>query len=286
VIEPNRTRSGGFGAHDVGILDVVPADTASLLAPLREEPERSAVLIDVDGTLAPIVDDPDDAAPLPEARDALASLAERFAVVGCVSGRPAEAARRLVGLDGLVYLGNHGLERLEPGAETASGAVGLDGAEDAAARFADGLDGGRLASAGLRLEDKGPIRALHWRGAVDEDAAERAAAAIAADAEAAGLALHRGRKVIELRPSVAFDKGTAISALLADRQVRHALYAGDDRTDVDAFRALHRMAERGDLATAVCVGIASDESPPEVSAEADVVAPDPAGFAAILRELG
>ena len=71
----------------------------------------------------------------------------------------------------------------------------LAGHEDDAAAFLGAVSPDRLAAAGLRIEDKGPIRALHWRGAEDEARAEAEAEAIAAEAEAAGLALHRGRKV-------------------------------------------------------------------------------------------
>jgi trehalose 6-phosphate phosphatase len=77
----------------------------------------------------------------------------------------------------------------------------------------------------------------------------------------------------------------AIAGLLAEHPVEHALYAGDDRTDVDAFRELRNLAAHSDLTTVVCVGIASDESPPQVSTEADIVVPDPAGFAELLRTL-
>jgi trehalose-phosphatase len=256
-----------------------------LLAPLRENPSATAILSDVDGTLSPIVEDPQAAGVLPGARDVLAALAARYAVVGCVSGRAALEARRIVGLDQLVYLGNHGLERLEPGAPASRSSAALAGHEDDAAAFFGGVDPGRLAGAGLRTEDKGPIRALHWRAAADEERAEAEAEAIAAEAEAAGLTIHRGRKVIELRPPVPFDKGAAITELLGDRPVRHALYAGDDRTDVDGFRALHERAASGGLDTAVCVAIASSESPPEVSANADVVVADPVEFAQLLGRL-
>jgi trehalose 6-phosphate phosphatase len=266
----------------------VPAPTLDhddLLAPLRADPGRTAVLADVDGTLAPIVARPGDAAVLPEAREALAALAARYAVVGCVSGRRAEEARRIVGLPELTYLGNHGLERLEQGAPGPRAAASLAGHEDDAAAFIGRLDPARLKAAGLRIEDKGPIRALHWRGADDEERAERTAREIGAEAERAGLALHRGRKVLELRPPVRFDKGIAITELLDDRPVRHALYAGDDRTDLDGFRALRERAASGGLDTAVCMAIASEESPAELSDCADVVVRDPTGFAGLLREL-
>ena len=243
------------------------------------------MLSDVDGTLAPIVDDPGAAAILPAGREALGALAGRYAVVGCVSGRPATEARRIVGLDELTYLGNHGLERLDPGAPVPRASAALAGHEDDAAAFLGAVSPDRLTAAGLRTEDKGPIRALHWRGAEDEARAEAEAEAIAAEAEDAGLALHRGRKVIELRPPVPFDKGTAIAELLSGTGVRHALYAGDDRTDVDGFRTLRDRAAAGALETAVCVAIASAESPPEVAANADLVVAAPDEFAALLGRL-
>jgi trehalose 6-phosphate phosphatase len=266
-------------------LSATDGDVDRLLAPLREAPSATAILSDVDGTLSPIVQDPGAAGILPAARDALAALASRFAVVGCVSGRRSAEARRIVGLDGLVYLGNHGLERLEPGASEPHSSAALAGHEGDAGSFLARIDTGRLEVAGLRTEDKGPIRALHWRGAADERSAEAEAEAIAAEAERSGLAIHRGRKVIELRPPVPFDKGAAITELLADRPVRHALYAGDDRTDVDGFRALRERVRAGELETAVCVAIAASESPPEVRAQADVAVADPAEFADLLATL-
>jgi HAD superfamily hydrolase (TIGR01484 family) len=276
------------------------AEPPDQLEPLRADPRAAAVLTDVDGTLAPIVREAGDAAVLSEAREALAMLADRYALVACISGRRAADARRMVGVDGVVYVGNHGLERLEPGSSDPIQSSALVGHERDAAAFADGIDLSRLAGAGrtepangrtraeplgLRVEDKGPIRALHWRGAADEQAAEVAAEAIAAEAEAAGLAVHRGRKVLELRPAVAFDKGSAIAELLADHPVRHALYAGDDRTDLDGFERLRELVASGGLETAVCVGIASEESPHEISARADLVVPDPLAFATLLHDL-
>ena len=77
-----------------------------LLEPLRAEPRASAILSDLDGTLAPIVDDPAAAAVPPEAQDLLARLADTYALVGCITGRRALDARRLAGVDGLLYAGN------------------------------------------------------------------------------------------------------------------------------------------------------------------------------------
>jgi trehalose 6-phosphate phosphatase len=262
------------------------ASWATPLAPLRADPARAAVLTDVDGTLAPIVARAEEAAVPAAAREALARLGERYGLVGCVSGRRAEEARRLVGLDALAYAGNHGLELLLPGDPAPRADPSVAGQETAASEFLAGIDPGGLAAAGLRVEDKGPIQALHWRGAADETHAEGQAHQIAVAAGHAGLEPRWGRKVLELRPVGGGGKDAAVASLLAGGQLRAAVYAGDDRTDLDAFRRLRELAERGQLQTAVCVGIVSPEAPPELPEESDLIVDGPEGWLAILEWLG
>jgi trehalose 6-phosphate phosphatase len=263
----------------------IAARIADLIAPLREHPTSGAVLCDVDGTLAPIVDDPESAAVPEEVRRALRALASRYALVGCVSGRRAIEARRLVGVDELVYAGNHGLELLAPCAEEPI--VDPATAERAliAGEFMGTLHGVSLDRAGLRLEDKGPIQALHWRGAADPEAAERRAGEVAAAAREAGLEPHWGRKVLEIRPASGIDKGTAVERLLSTHPLERALFAGDDRTDLDAFRALRSLVAAGRLVAAACIGIASAEAPSELSREADAVVGGTEAFLEVLRAL-
>jgi trehalose 6-phosphate phosphatase len=255
------------------------------LALLRADPARTAILTDVDGTLAPIADRPEQAAVPRRASEALQGLSRRFGLVGCVSGRRAEEARRLVGVDGIAYAGNHGLELLLPGEEVPRLDASLQGRESGAAEFVAGLDAAALAAAGLRLEDKGPIQALHWRGAEPERSAEALAHEIAALAGRAGLEPRWGRKVLELRPVGGGGKDAAVGALLAADRVSAAAYAGDDRTDLDAFRRLRELRETGELATAVCVGIASPEAPPELAEESDLTVDGPEGWLAMLEAL-
>jgi trehalose 6-phosphate phosphatase len=258
---------------------------APLLEPLRRVPERAAILTDVDGTLAPIAERADQVTVPAAAREALAALSERFGVVGCVSGRQALEARRLVGLDGLAYAGNHGLELLLPGEAEARPDPSLAGRETEASDFLDGLAGGRLGAAGLRREDKGPIQALHWRGAGDEAKAERRANEIAIEAGKAGLEPRWGRKVLELRPLGGGGKDQAVAALLAADHVDRAVYAGDDRTDLDAFRRLRELREGEELIAAVCVGVASREAPAELAEESDLTVDGPPGWLRILEWL-
>jgi trehalose 6-phosphate phosphatase len=252
---------------------------------LRREPARAAVLSDVDGTLAPIAERPEQAAVPARAREALRRLSERYGVVGCVSGRQAEEARRLVGLDGIAYAGNHGLELLLPGDEAPRLDPSLEGRERAAAELVAELGAGALAEAGLRLEDKGPIQGLHWRGVGDERAAEARAHEIAVEAGHAGLEARWGRKVLELRPAGGGGKDAAVAALLAAGEIDAAVYAGDDRTDLDAFRRLRELREEGELKTAICVGVASEEGPAEIAAESDLRVEGPEGWLAMLEAL-
>jgi trehalose 6-phosphate phosphatase len=255
-----------------------------VLEALRADPTRSAILTDVDGTLAPIVEQPGQARVPDAAREVLGELAQRFGLVGCISGRQASEARRLVGLPGIVYAGNHGLELLRPGEEQPRLDPGLERPE-AARAFLEQLDRASLSAVGLRTEDKGPIQALHWRGAEDEDAGERRAREIAAEAERSGLFTHWGRKVLELRPTNAVGKDVAVGALIAAAEVRAAAYAGDDRTDLDAFRRLRELRDGGELEVAICVGVLSAEAPPKLADDSDLTVEGPPGWLELLREL-
>jgi trehalose 6-phosphate phosphatase len=234
---------------------------ADLLAQLAASPERAAILLDVDGTLAPIVERPEDAGVPPETRAELERLAERYALVACVSGRASADAAATVGVERLVYVGTHGLE-LEPEAERWAGALH---------EFAAGVT--------WPAEDKGLSVSFHYRGALDEEAARRELEGVAAAAREAGLRARFGRKVLELLPPIEANKGTAIRRLLGERELQRALYAGDDTTDIDAFSALDG------LELAVRIAVASPEGPSELRAAGDVVVPSPAALLDLLRTL-
>ena len=269
----------------MSLTPAVASRIEQLIAPLRDKPEGSAILSDVDGTLAPIVPDPGDAEVPDETRRVLQRLANRFALVGLVSGRRAADARRLVGVGEAAYAGNHGLELMAPGAEGVTLDPAVADRAGAARDFLHGLDLTAIRASGLRPEDKGPIQSLHWRGAPDEASAERLAREVADRARRAGLWPHWGRKVLEVRPVAKIDKGTAVRRLVGGGALQGALFGGDDRTDLDAFRALRSLAAAGDLGVAICIGVASDEAPSELPQEADAVVSGPGEFVEVLEAL-
>jgi trehalose 6-phosphate phosphatase len=231
---------------------------AEALRPVTSDPERAGIFLDVDGTLAPIVERAEDARVPDATRAALRSLAPRYGCVACITGRSSEDARRVVGVDEVEYVGSHGAELLPPG-EIAEWAPRVR-------EFVEDQELGEL-----RVEPKGAIVALHWRGIPQ---AESTARRVADAAEAAGFATHWGRMVLEIRPPVAFDKGRVVSELMRRHDLSAALYAGDDRTDLDAFEA-----------ATVKVGVRSDEGPPEIVERADVVVDGPEGIAELLAAL-
>jgi trehalose 6-phosphate phosphatase len=237
----------------------MPADP---LQELASEPLRAAILLDVDGTLAPIVEAPADAEVPAETRAELHRLHRRYGLVACVSGRPSEGAAAVVGVQELVYVGEHGLE-LSP--EAPAWRKRLHG-------FAATIDWDDV-------EPKPLSVSFHYRRAEDEHEALQLLEAVAARARAEGLVPRWGRKVLEVRPPLQADKGTAVRRLLSDRNLRRALYAGDDATDLDAFGGLNGI-ELG-----VRVAVASPEMPVGLREAADLVVGSPAELLSVLRAL-
>jgi trehalose 6-phosphate phosphatase len=265
---------------------VSPAATlVEALEPIRSDPARSAVLLDIDGTLAPIVRHAADAH-VPEAtRGLLIEIARRYRVVGCVSGRRASTARQIVAIGTIAYVGNHGGELLRPGATRPEVDPELAAWTARVRAFAASVFTPEHQRLRVRSEDKDTIAAFHWRGAPDEEAAATAVHEIARRAEEQGFAVHWGRKVLEVRPPVVLDKGLGIATLLRGKELAAAMYVGDDTTDLDAFRGLRSMVDDGSLACAVCVAVSSDEAPPGLAAEADLTVDGPGGVRELLEAL-
>ncbi|MFL5846649.1 MAG: trehalose-phosphatase [Solirubrobacteraceae bacterium] len=262
-----------------------PAELVEGLAALRADPARSAVLLDVDGTLAPIVRHAEDAHVPEPTRAVLIEVAKRYGTVACVSGRRAATARQIVAIGSIAYIGNHGSELLRPGAREPE----IDPEVAAYGRrvraFAQHAWTEELHRLRVRAEDKDLIAAFHWRGAPDEAAAESAVREVAESAEADGFATHWGRKVLEVRPPVAMNKGRGIARLLQGTELDSAVYAGDDRTDVDAFHGLRAEVAAGRLRQALCVGVRSEETPEPLEAAADVLVDGPRGVRELLELL-
>lgn len=237
---------------------------ASLLEPLVSSPKQTGIFLDFDGVLAPIVLRPEESAVPAETRAELARLVARYALVSVVSGRSGDDVRARVAVDGITYVGSHGLE-LDPAAEHWRNQI-RDFAADAP------WPSERTDTPGLSV-------AFHFRGVDDEAAALRELELLAARATEEGLAARFGRKMMEVLPPIGSNKGTAVHALIEKAKLTQALVAGDDTTDIDSFRAV------GGLAHGVRVAVLSDESPTVLREEADLVVTSTSEFLELLREL-
>jgi len=261
------------------------ATLVEALEPIRADPSRAAILLDIDGTLAPIVRHADDAHVPEPTRTQLIAVAKRYAVVGCISGRRSATARQMVSLGTIAYLGNHGSELLAPGGTEVQLDSEMAAYERTVREFADAAYTIAVQRLRVRAEDKHVIKAFHWRGAPDEEAAEQAVREIAQRAEAEGLAIHWGRKVLEVRPPVEINKGRGVRRLLEGRDLAAGLYVGDDMTDLDAFAGLRGLVEEGLLGAAICVGVRSDETPRQIEEQSDLLVDGPLGVRGLLMAL-
>ena len=257
---------------------------AEQLRPLTRDPAHAAVLCDIDGTLAPIVERPSEARVPEDVSRLLGTLSARYACVACVSGRPALQARRLVGERGIAYAGLHGTELLFPDQEQPRLVASFE-SWPAVVRGFTAAHVKELEAIGIRVEDKGPIAAFHWRGLPDEEAALAQLRLVANDAKEAGLSARWGRKVLEVWPPVLIGKGRAVCELIGASRARAALYGGDDATDLDAFDELDALVADGRLDTAVRVGVRSEEGPRDIVTRADVVVDGAQGFRGVLERL-
>jgi trehalose 6-phosphate phosphatase len=247
----------------------VEAVVAACMEVLRQAP--SAVVTDIDGTVSAIAPTPAEAMVDPGAKAALALLAERLTAVAVVSGRAPRDGVAMVGLPELIYVGNHGLERIargtpwtHPVAAEAQPAIAAALAEiEIAARAAADVPW-------LLIENKGVTGTVHYRLAPDQIAAAALLEPLArAAADRHGLRLTSGRMIFEVRPALAVNKGTAIRELAQDLDLRGIVFFGDDVTDVDAFRALRELREAGEAAT-LRVGVLGPDTSPAVLAEIDM----------------
>jgi len=200
---------------------------------------RILLFLDYDGTLVPIKKAPEFAVFHPLRRRLLKRLSEKVFIC-IVSGRSPADVRKLVGLRGIAYIGNHGLEIcfgqrvwVHPEAEKIRPILNnaLKNIQDRTRDFT-----------GVRIENKGVTGSIHYRlsapalwNPLKETIRQEAAA------RHRELKMTEGKRVFEIRPNVDWNKGKGICELLSRLDLDKMplrIYIGDDQTDEDAFRVL------------------------------------------------
>jgi trehalose 6-phosphate phosphatase len=260
----------------------VTAIPLTYIDPLRPLLNRRplGLFSDIDGTLSPIVERPEDAIVTPRCRTLLKRLIREGVRVALITGRTVEMARSMVEIDEAAYAANHGLEFWIGG--QVESPEGLEESPALVERIVAQTQ--PLDAVGVHVERKGPAVAFHYRRALDRDAARAAILRAIDSSEAAQrFAVSEGRMVIELRPDVPENKGTAALVLARRLGVEGIVCLGDDRMDIDMFEAVRSLRDQG--VEGVAVAVVSAESVPELSAAADYTVDGVKGVEWLLAEL-
>lgn len=223
---------------------LLPALTAALNR--LKEGRRWLILSDFDGTLSPIAEGPDAAFLPEETREALQRLARcPQTTVGIISGRALADLKNKVNLPGLIYAGNHGFEIEGPGLSFTNPVAGQ--IRPIFRNFGRLLNLALAPFRGVLVEDKGITLSVHFRQAEErsvEDIQRTVERSVRTSRFAPFLKITAGKKVLELRPAVAWDKGKAIRLLMkrygkgGRKSGLVPVYLGDDLTDEDGFRVI------------------------------------------------
>lgn len=284
MTHPRGSEPDAAGSRGAPPRQMVSRPTQAAQACRRALDHRPAGLVtDLDGTISPIAPTPTEATVTAGCREALSALSGRLDLLAVLTGRAPEEARALVSVDGVEYLGVHGLVRWTT--------QGLQVHPDArpflqivAGVAADLRE--RLRLPGVIVEEKGPAVAVHYRqSGQPSDVRRMLIAELGKLAEAGGLELVEGRMVVELRPPAPFGKGWCIQDLVRDRRLASLVYLGDDRTDIDAFQALRSWRQGAAARRGVALAVRSPEMPPDLAAGADYVLDGVPAVESLLQEL-
>ena len=215
-----------------------------------KDDNKSAILIDIDGTISEITQTPEDAVVTLSMRNEIIKLQKKFQTVGIISGRTVENAMDMVGVDGLLYIGNHGMEYLRDGEITLdSEAVKY---HEHIKSISKNLKDSELSQIkGIKFEDKGICFSIHYRECESqENLSKKILEVVDQFIDKKELKLTVGRKIVEIKPPVSRDKGYIIGKIIENYYLNKVIYLGDDITDYDAFTKLRELGKISNIKSA------------------------------------
>lgn len=208
---------------------------------------KTAIVTDIDGTISEIAPTPEKALVTKAMQNMLVKLKEKFSMVAVISGKSALNAREMVGVEGLLYVGNHGMEFLKDG--KLSKHPDVEKYIPVIKKTGQKLKNGDISSMkGLIFEDKGICYTIHYRLSNPSDnPREKILKTLHGDPECKKLNISEGRQLVELKPPISCDKGTILHDIIEEYGLEKIIYLGDDITDLDAFDKLKQMQNEGKI---------------------------------------
>ncbi|KAK4489942.1 hypothetical protein RD792_000593 [Penstemon davidsonii] len=243
--------------------------------------KQVVVFLDYDGTLSPIVEDPDRAFMTNEMREAVRDVA-KFFPTAIVSGRGRAKVHNFVKLDELYYAGSHGMDIKGPSEGQKGNQTVLCQPAREFLPMIDEVYKSLLEKIkyipGAKVENNKFCLSVHFRCVEEQKWVELADQVKSVIKNYQKLRLTQGRKVLEIRPTIKWDKGNALEFLLeslgyADSDDVLPVYIGDDRTDEDAFKVLRKRGQG--------VGILVTKAPKETNAAYSLQEPYEASYAVL-----
>lgn len=226
----------------------------SLILPLLQIP-RLGLITDMDGTVSHVAETPEAAVVTPRNRKTLSTLVLLLPLVATVSGRSARDLHSRVAIPGMIYVGNHGLERWQDGGRILNHDV-----RKYRKALASALDELRSKlTVGMWIEDKYATASVHYRLTPRPDEAMAQLEPVINEIAAKyGLRTNKGRRLFEIRPPIEANKGTALNALFREYELDAVIFMGDDVTDIDAMKMNRRLRNTTGIMT-LNVGVIPDE---------------------------
>ncbi|BDZ66582.1 trehalose-phosphatase [Methanobacterium ferruginis] len=221
-------------------------DNLKILEEFKND-KSTAIITDIDGTISEITQTPEEAFVNKAIQDLIVKLRDEFQLVAVISGRSVLNAKKMVGVEGVLYVGNHGLEFLKNGELCVQPEVVKY--EPYIKAVENELETGKLAHIkGLKFEDKGICFSIHYRLSKDpENTRKRILKFLHECPHCKNLKIDEGRRIVELKPPIGYNKGVIMNDIIDQYHLKKVIYLGDDITDVNAFNKLKELESKGKI---------------------------------------
>jgi len=240
---------------------------------------------DIDGTLSPIAPTPDEAKIYPGVLPLL-EQAQKYAKVAILTGRSIDDGASMVNLDGLIYIGTHGLEWSEglPWLHPVEITTEALDYYEPGKYLLDRVEQHLSELPGVIVQRKRIGGSIHYRLAPDPlETRQKLLSLLEQPARQVNMSLSEGKLVVEIRVPLPVHKGRAIRQFVERYNLKAIIFAGDDRTDLDAVTEISKIRKEGIAALSIVVQ--HHDTMPELLAQADIVVQEVPGMVELLHEM-